>query len=236
MEKPFGNNHVKPRELQEETNFREAEKHLSRLGKSDSRELLKEYFDIISGSMALLDSKGKHHPWRTTNSVYRVFISEVLLQRTRGESVRQIYDDFFEEFPSPEKLYRADERNLRRRINSLGFGNKRTKTIQSAAKMLEKNDFKVPEDREKLMQPWRVGPYVANATLLFGFDKSVELIDTNTVETVGNLLDYPLPRVPHKNEDFRNFMRLLTPKSSDIARPYYLAMIDFNLEKEMKKE
>ncbi len=237
MEKPFGKNDVTSEELRSEVEEQKVIQHLKDKGIEEPDRMLESYLVRISEGVSLLESKGRRYPWRSTSSLYRIYITEILLQRTRGESVNKIYSDFFQTFNKPEELYRAEEREIRDEVKSLGFVNKRVKTLQSASEMLKENGFEVPEEREMLIRPWRVGPYVANATLLFGFDKSIELIDTNIAQTVEELLDYPLPRVPHKDPEFRNFMRLLTPNSPAVARPYYLAMIDFELyEEEIKEE
>ena len=98
--------------------------------------------------------------------------------------------------------------------------------------MLAENDFEVPRDSDKLMKPWRVGRYAANATLLFGFDRSVELVDSNIASTAEKMLDYPQSSAPHRDQDFRDLMSALTPRSADVARAFYFALIDFDFSSE----
>lgn len=237
MQKPFAKNDVTSKELGDEVEQQKVLQHLNDKDIEEPRMLLENYLRRISEGMSLLDSSGRRYPWRSTSSLYRIYITEILLQRTRGESVNKIYSDFFQAFNKPKELYSAEEMEIRDKIESLGFVNIRVKTLQSVSEMLKENGFEVPKEKEILMRPWRVGPYVANATLLFGFDKSIELIDTNIAQTVEELLKYPLPGAPHKDLEFRSFMRLLTPNSPAVARPYYLAMIDFELyEEEIKEE
>ena len=46
-------------------------------------------------------SNGRHFPWRNKSaSIYKVIVAEILLQRTRAETVEVFYRDFIRLFPS----------------------------------------------------------------------------------------------------------------------------------------
>ena len=227
----FGKTGVESGDLEEEVYLDRAEKLLSEKDISEPGQKLERFLDQVCDKMQQLPEEGERFPWRAENSVYRIYITEILLQRTHGSSVEKIYCDFFEDFEKSSELYRAEESDIREEIRPLGFQNRRTKCLKSVGEMLKENNFEVPEDEEKLQKPWRVGEYAAKATMLFGFDHSVELIDSNIASAAENILGYPHTTAPHKDQDFRALMSSLTPSSPEIARAFYFALIDFEFVK-----
>lgn len=224
----FGRTDLDLDELREEVDFKDAADILSSKKIEDPEGKIDRYLNRIHHKIQKLPSEGDRFPWRAENSPYRIYITEILLQRTHGAAVESIYDDFFRRFDSPSELWRAERNELRNEVESLGFQNRRPRCLKSVAEKLKENNFEIPEDRNELMEPWRVGSYAANATLLFGFDNSVELVDSNIASAAENMLNYPHSSAPHRDEDFRDLMRALNPASSDVARAFYFALIDFD--------
>lgn len=223
----FGKTSVESGDLEEEVDLDRAEKILSEKDISEPVQKLERFLDQICDRIQQLPEEGERFPWRAENSVYRIYITEILLQRTHGSSVENIYYDFFERFEKPSELYLSKESDIREEIRPLGFQNRRTTCLKSVGEMFKENSFKVPKDEEKLQKPWRVGQYASKATMLFGFDHSVELIDSNIASAAENILEYPHTSAPHKDQEFRALMSALTPSSSEIARAFYFALIDF---------
>jgi A/G-specific adenine glycosylase len=223
----FGSTNVELVDFEEEMDLDKANKILDKKNIRNSNQRLETFLNQVSDKIQQLPEKGKRFPWRGENSVYKIYITEILLQRTHGSSVEKIYYDFFEHFEKPSDLYRAEESDIREEITPLGFQNRRTKCLKSVGEMLDQNNFEVPENIEKLQKPWRVGKYVAKATMLFGFDHSVELVDSNIASAAENILNYPHKSAPHKDQDFRALMSALTPSSPEISRAFYFALIDF---------
>lgn len=223
----FGKTSVESGDLEEEVDLDRAEKILSEKDISEPVQKLERFLDQICDRIQQLPEEGERFPWRAEDSVYRIYVTEILLQRTHGSSVENIYYDFFERFEKPSELYRSKESDIREEIRPLGFQNRRTRCLKSVGEMFKENSFEVPEDEEKLQKPWRVGRYAGKATMLFGFDHSVELIDSNIASAAENILEYPHTSAPHKDQDFRALMLALTPSSPEMARAFYFALIDF---------
>lgn len=230
MKTDFGKTDITSKELRAQIDTDKAISILQDQQVDDSKKKIEDYIEQITGKINLLPKEGRQFPWRSTDSVWKIYASEILLQRTHGQSVANIYDEFFEKFSDPGRLHKAEKKEIKEQVNSLGFQNKRTKTLVEVGEMLKEHNFKVPQDAEKLANPWRVGKYAANATLLFGFGQSVELIDSNVATAAEASLNYPLPTAPHKDKDFRELMNALTPSESKIARAFYFALIDLDLK------
>ncbi len=123
---------------------------------------------------------GRHFPWRNKSATkYQIIVSEVLLQRTRAESVAKIYHSFFMQYPSWNKLAIADEEELAALIKPLGLWKRRTKNLLSLANEMTTKRGRFPKDREKIERLPNVGQYIANAIMLFCHEKPQPLLDTN---------------------------------------------------------
>ena len=230
MNTDFGKTNVTSKEIRSQIDIDKAISILQDCQVDKPEKKVEDYTEQITEKINLLPEKGRQFPWRSTESLWRIYISEILLQRTHGKSVANIYDNFFEKFSNPRKIYAAEEKEIKKEVNSLGFQNKRTRTLIEVGEMLAENNFHVPKNSKELSKPWRVGKYAANATLLFGFNCSVELVDSNVAAAAENILDYPLSTAPHKDEEFRELMKSLTPSDPETARAFYFAFIDFDFK------
>jgi A/G-specific adenine glycosylase len=196
-------------------------------GKPDSEIQIRSFIQTVPDLLDWLEQHGREFPWRYTTDPWRVYVSEILLQRTRGGAVAAIYDEFFNRFPDPETLYRADEEEIHDVVSSLGFGNQRTRTLQDVAELCHcEYGGDVPQDLEVLKQPWRVGPYSARACLQFAFNEPHALVDANVARVIERVLDYEMPTQPHKSDTVYELMECLVPDDPEIARAFNLALLD----------
>ena len=74
-------------------------------------------------------------PWRDITDPYRIWVSEIMLQQTRVAAVLGYYARFLEAFPTVEALAAADEEQLMKRWEGLGYYS-RARNLQKAAKMI----------------------------------------------------------------------------------------------------
>lgn len=185
------------------------------------------YITSIPKLLQWFENEGRDYPWRKTTDTWKILLAEILLQRTRADAVSEVYPKFVDNYPNPDKLYRADEENIRDQIETLGFVNQRLRTLKSVSELLvEEYDSQIPENLEELKQSWRVGDYVVRAVQIFARDKPKALVDSNISRIIGRVFNLELPSQPHKSEEFYELMEYLTPKGSSITRNYYFALID----------
>lgn len=169
------------REVDLETNYFNFFLHsFFMLNEKDKEEILKWY-----------DRQGRIFPWRETDlSPREALITEFLLQRTRAETVEDIWHDFFERYPDLETLNRTSEQELSDDLRGLGFQNRRARDIKSAVNiLLEDRDGEIPDSEGELLELPGVGLYIANATLCFGFDQKKPIVDTNVKKVLEYLFD-----------------------------------------------
>lgn len=123
---------------------------------------------------------GRSFRWRRSSaSSYEVVIAELLLQRTRAETVERFLDAFLVDFPSWKQLASADLHDLEAVLRPIGLWRRRARVLSDLAKLMGEQGGQFPNDREALEALPGIGQYVASAVLLFCFGASEPLLDTN---------------------------------------------------------
>lgn len=119
-------------------------------------------------------------PWRkATASTYAKIIAELLLQRTRAETIAKFFPAFLKRFPSWRALAQADEDTLREYLQPIGLWRRRSRTLVRLAKEMVRRRGIMPKDRAAIEALPGVGQYIANAVLLFAHHKPAPLLDVN---------------------------------------------------------
>lgn len=126
-------------------------------------------------------------PWRQERSPWRTFVSEIMLQQTRVDTVIPYFNAFMEKFPSPAHLASADEQEVLKAWQGLGYYS-RARNLQKAAKcMVERHDGQVPSNEKLLLQLPGIGPYTLGAISSIAFDKPVAAVDGNVLRVMARV-------------------------------------------------
>lgn len=224
---PFGRTQVTAGEYANLIDKAQAEKLLAANDIDNPAELLERFISVCPELLDWLATHGRSFPWRNTVNPWYIYATEILLQRTRAGAVEGVYEDFFEEFPTPDELHNSDEDTVRNLVRSLGFVNHRTRSLSEAATMcVDEHDGNVPESLDALKTPWRVGDYSARACLMFAFGQPQPLVDSNFARVVRRLFDYNMPSQPHKSDTVYELVGSLVPNEPFIARAFNFAILD----------
>ena len=123
---------------------------------------------------------GRHFPWRRRSaSNYKKIIAEILLQRTRAETVARFFPTFVNRYPSWSQLAKADENELIELIRPVGLWRRRSTTLINLAVEMAKRNGRFPKGREAIEALPGVGQYIANSIMLLCQDSPQPLLDTN---------------------------------------------------------
>ena len=125
-------------------------------------------------------------PWRGTKDPYRILVSEIMLQQTRVETVKGYYLSFLEKFPTAEALAAADEADVLKAWEGLGYYS-RARNLQKAAKTIAKAGF--PRDFQGVRALSGVGDYTAGAILSIAYDLPCPAVDGNVLRILTRLLE-----------------------------------------------
>ncbi|AOT71724.1 A/G-specific adenine glycosylase [Geosporobacter ferrireducens] len=126
-------------------------------------------------------------PWRETRNPYYIWISEVMLQQTRVDTVIPYFLRFIDAFPMIESLAAAEEEEVLQLWAGLGYYS-RARNIHRGAKFIcEIYNGKIPEARKELLKVHGIGPYTAGAILSIAYGKAAAAVDGNVMRVFSRL-------------------------------------------------
>lgn len=137
-------------------------------------------------------------PWRRTSDPYKIWVSEVMLQQTRVDTVIPYYNRFLKKYPTLQSLAYAPQEELLKMWEGLGYYS-RARNLQAGVKeVVEKYDSKVPDNRHDISKLKGVGPYTAGAVLSIAYNKPEHAVDGNVMRVLSRALhikeDIALPK------------------------------------------
>lgn len=224
---PFGETQTTVQVLERYVDRKTARDVLIANGVSNAEERLSSFIEGVPELLFWLETNGRRFPWRETTDPWRVYLSEILLQRTRADAVEGIYEQFFDRFPDPKSLEGTTDSEIQDVIETLGFGNQRTRTLNEVATLIQtEHNGEVPRALRELQQPWRVGPYTARATMLFAFGEPLAIVDTNFARVIERVFGYEMPNQPHKSDEVYKLLDALVPGTAGLCRSVNLALLD----------
>ena len=155
-------------------------------------------------------------PWRRTQDPYKIWISEIMLQQTRVDTVIPYYERFLDWFPTVADLAQAPEEKLLKAWEGLGYYS-RVRNMQKAAQQIMENHGGVfPSSYEEISKLKGIGPYTAGAIASIAFGLPEPAVDGNVMRVLARLfeVDYDIG-VPTNRKIFQAMMEILI----DPARP-----------------
>jgi A/G-specific adenine glycosylase len=129
-------------------------------------------------------------PWRRSQDPYRVWISEVMLQQTTVAAVKPYFERFINEFPTVERLSAADESQILRLWEGLGYY-RRARGLHAAAKQIvAEHGGQFPRDVTTLQTLPGIGRYTAGAIASIAYNQRTPILEANTIRLLARLLAY----------------------------------------------
>jgi A/G-specific adenine glycosylase len=126
------------------------------------------------------DEHARAFPWRDPAATkYEQILSEILLQRTRAETVARFYPVFFARYPDWKALSRAKLEDLEEILRPLGLYRHRARRLYRLARDLKRRRGRVPCTSDELSASGFAGLYVTNAFELFVLRHRRPLLDVN---------------------------------------------------------
>ena len=140
--------------------------------------------DFTGAVLAWYDSGHRDLPWRHTKDAYRIWISEIMLQQTRAETVVSYYARFLEKYPTAQALADAPEEEVLKMWEGLGYYS-RARSLQKAAKMIVREfGGQLPPDVKQLRSLPGVGDYTAGAIASIAFGIPAAAVDGNVERVI----------------------------------------------------
>ncbi|MBR2442211.1 MAG: A/G-specific adenine glycosylase [Clostridia bacterium] len=132
-------------------------------------------------------------PWRKEPTPYRVWVSEIMLQQTRVEAVKEYYARFMQALPTVEDLAKCEEEKLLKLWEGLGYYS-RARNLQKTAKIISAQyNGEFPRDIRELTALPGIGSYTAGAIASIAFGMPAPAVDGNVFRVASRLEENPTP-------------------------------------------
>ena len=126
-------------------------------------------------------------PWRQDREPYHVWLSEIMLQQTRVEAVRDYYLRFIRELPDVYALANCDDDRLHKLWEGLGYYS-RVRNLKKAARVIvDEYGGEFPRDHGAVLALPGVGPYTAGAICSIAFELPTPAVDGNVLRVLSRL-------------------------------------------------
>ena len=126
-------------------------------------------------------------PWRETKEPYHIWLSEIMLQQTRVEAVRGYYSRFLQHLPTVEALANADDEQLHKFWEGLGYYSRVRNLKKAALVIMEQFGGKFPDAHEDILSLPGIGPYTAGAIGSIAFNLKTPAVDGNVLRVMARL-------------------------------------------------
>ena len=128
-------------------------------------------------------------PWRDVRNPYATWVSEVMLQQTRVETVRAYYPRFMARFPDVKALAEAPEEAVLKQWEGLGYYRRARNLQLGAQQVLREFGGVIPATVPELLRIQGIGAYTAGAIASIAFNQPVAAVDGNVIRVVSRLMD-----------------------------------------------
>ncbi|HET6765419.1 MAG TPA: A/G-specific adenine glycosylase [Longimicrobiaceae bacterium] len=166
-------------------------------GSPAGRRLREALPSVREGLLAWYDAHRRELPWRAgaheTPDPYRVWLSEVMLQQTRVETVRPYFQRWVERFPTLDALARAPLDDVLKHWEGLGYYSRARNFHLAVREVAAAFGGRVPDDPQAFRGLPGVGRYTAGAVMSIAFGRAEPLVDGNVRRVFARLTDDPEP-------------------------------------------
>jgi A/G-specific adenine glycosylase len=138
---------------------------------------------FVAKLLAWFHKTKRRLPWRGARDPYKIWVSEVMLQQTRVETVIPYYKKWLKTFPTVKKLASARENRVLKLWEGLGYY-ARARNLHRAARQIS---GKLPRTAAEWGQLSGVGPYTAAAIASIAFDERIPVLDGNVLRVLSRI-------------------------------------------------
>jgi A/G-specific adenine glycosylase len=137
--------------------------------------------EITQRLMAWYEQNARVLPWRSDTNPYKVWLSEVILQQTRINQGLPYYQKFFDEYPTIFALAAAQEEQILKLWQGLGYYSRARNMLKTAKEIAELHNGQFPTTASGLQKLTGIGPYTAAAVASICFNQAIPVLDGNAI-------------------------------------------------------
>ena len=143
--------------------------------------------EISQALLAWYDAHARVLPWRGIHDPYRTWVSEAMLQQTRVETVLSYYNRFLARFPDLPSLASAEESEVLKQWEGLGYYSRARNLRIGAKQVMEEFGGVLPPDPLRLQTIHGIGAYTAGAIASIAYNRPVPAVDGNVIRVFSRL-------------------------------------------------
>jgi A/G-specific adenine glycosylase len=149
--------------------------------------------EIRSALLGYYDVHARDLPWRRTRDPYAIWVSEIMLQQTRVDTVIAYYDRFLARFPTARALAEASEDEVLSSWSGLGYYRRARLLHAGVRDVVARYGGEVPAEPEARRDLPGVGRYTAGAIGSIAFERAEPLVDGNVARVLARLFAIDTP-------------------------------------------
>ncbi|QEG22407.1 A/G-specific adenine glycosylase [Mariniblastus fucicola] len=159
------------------------------------------------------DSHQRDLPWRKDRTPYRIWVSEIMLQQTQVATVIDYFKRFMKRFPTVSKLAAADQSEVLKLWEGLGYYRRARQLHTAASVVVERHRGNFPETFDEVLALPGIGRYTAGAILSISLDQQLPILEGNTIRLFARLMQMESdPRSSANQKLLWQFSESLLPK------------------------
>ena len=171
------------------------------------------------------DKNNRNLPWRGNPDPYIVWVSEIMLQQTRVETVIPYFRSWIEQFPTLEALANASEQEVLKAWEGLGYYSRARNLLRAARQVFQELHGQLPADARTLALLPGIGRYTAGAIASIAFGLNEPALDGNIRRVLSRLFNLQVPaRSPEGERRLWELARQYLP--DERAGDYNQALMD----------
>ena len=156
--------------------------------------------------------QGRDLPWRRIRDPYAIWVSEIMLQQTRVDTVLPYYKRFMARFPNAAALAEAPLEEVLIVWEGLGYYARARNLHRAARIVIERFDGHLPRSEQELKGLPGIGRYTADALQAIAFDQDTLALESNLRRVLTRLFDLHLnPRRPKGERELRRLGMSVLP-------------------------
>jgi A/G-specific adenine glycosylase len=165
--------------------------------------------------LAWYNQHARDLPWRDSHDPYRIWISEVMLQQTRVETVIPYYQRWMMTFPDLARLAASGENEVMQLWEGLGYYGRVRNILKTSHILIKDNQGRFPETIKELKALPGIGDYIAGALASIAFGQNEIALDGNGLRVIARVVDYKEPvNRPAAKADIRQVMQEMLPEGN----------------------
>ncbi len=149
-------------------------------------ELSKKEADSLT---AWFDKNKRDLPWRGTGDPYDVWLSEIMLQQTRVEAVKEKFIQFRRELPDIISLSEVSDDRLMKLWEGMGYYSRARNLKKCAGELRDLYGGVLPSSFDELIRLSGIGPYTAGAIVSIAYGNPVPAVDGNVLRVLARLFE-----------------------------------------------